>query len=209
MMAFTTLSGPAAPLPLANVDTDSIMPKQFLKTIKRTGLGQHVFHDMRFFEDGRERPDFVLNRDPYRRACVLIAGANFGCGSSREHAPWGLVDFGIRCVIAPSFADIFASNCAKNGILCITLPLDDVKALTVLTANPQAADMTVDLARQLVTTKDGAVWRFEIEPERKHALLSGLDEIGITLQREEAIVRFEISRVWREPWRNTGSAAHD
>lgn len=209
MIAFTLLSGPAAPLPLANVDTDAIMPKQFLKTIKRTGLGQHVFHDMRFFEDRRERPDFVLNREPYRRACVLIAGANFGCGSSREHAPWGLADFGIRCVIAPSFADIFASNCAKNGILCITLPLDDVKALTLLTANPQAADVTVDLARQLVATKDGAVWRFEIEGGRKHALISGLDEIGITLQHEEAISRFEVSRVWREPWRNTGSAAHD
>lgn len=209
MKPFTTLSGTAAPLPLANVDTDAIMPKQFLKTIKRTGLGQFVFFDTRYAEDQRERPDFVLNRNPYRNACVLITGANFGCGSSREHAPWGLADFGIRCVIAPSFADIFAGNCVKNGILCITLPAADVEQLLAVTSDPQKAAVTVDLEKQTVTAQDGLERRFEIEPARKHTLLAGLDDIGLTMQQAEAISRFERSRIWREPWRNGGSTLHE
>lgn len=208
-MSFTTLSGIAAPLPLANIDTDAIMPKQFLKTIKRSGLGRFIFYDMRFSSDGEERPDFVLNRKPYRRASILITGDNFGCGSSREHAPWGLLDFGIRCIIAPSFADIFASNCAKNGILCVALPKADVNALNALGGQPHNATMTVDLPHQVVATRDGAVWNFDIEPARKRALISGLDEIGLTLQQEEAIARFESSRTWHEPWRNGGTTAHE
>jgi 3-isopropylmalate/(R)-2-methylmalate dehydratase small subunit len=208
MMPFTTLSGPAAPLPLANVDTDAIMPKQFLKTIKRAGLGQYVFYDMRFFADGSERPDFVLNRAPYRSACILIAGINFGCGSSREHAPWGLADFGIRCVIAPSFAEIFANNCSKNGILCVTLPAADVDMLASLAADPARARMTVDLVHQAIVTGDGYERKFEIEPAHKAALISGLDDISLTLQHEAAISRFERSRIWRESWRN-GSDLHE
>ncbi len=203
MTPFTALAGIAAPLPLANVDTDAIMPKQFLKTIKRTGLGQFVFHDM------RANPDFVLNRAPYTRASILIAGVNFGCGSSREHAPWGLLDFGIRCVIAPSFADIFASNCVKNGILCVSLPADAVERLTALASNPDHAQMTVDLARQCIDTSDGATQTFEIEPSRKHLLLNGLDDIGLTLRHTDAITKFEAARIWREPWHINGSLAHD
>jgi len=209
MTPFTTLTGPAAPLPLANVDTDAIMPKQFLKTIKRSGLGKFVFYDMRFNADGGERPDFVLNRKPYRHATTLIAGANFGCGSSREHAPWGLADFGIRCVIAPSFADIFASNCVKNGILCITLPADEVDNLMALASNPATREMTVDLPLQVIVPTAGPGHRFEIEPARKNLLIAGLDEIGVTLQHENDIARFELARVWREPWRNTGNPSHD
>ncbi len=209
MTPFTTLTGPAAPLPLANVDTDAIMPKQFLKTVKRSGLGKFVFYDMRFGADGSEKPDFVLNRKPYRRATILIAGANFGCGSSREHAPWGLADFGIRCVIAPSFADIFASNCVKNGLLCVTLPTEEVDALDALASTSTTSEMTVDLPRQLIITADGRERRFEIEPARKNLLIAGLDEIGVTLQHENDIARFELTRVWREPWRNTGNPAHD
>lgn len=209
MNPFTTLSGIAAPLPLANVDTDAIMPKQFLKTIKRTGLGRFIFYDTRYAEGEVERPEFILNRKPYRNACILIAGANFGCGSSREHAPWGLADFGIRCVIAPSFADIFASNCVKNGLLCVTLPAQQVEQLQTIAADPQTAAMTVDLERQVIVTHDGAEWVFDIEPGRKHTLLAGLDEIGLTMQHAEAIARFERSRIWREPWRNNGSALHD
>lgn len=209
MTPFTTLTGPAAALPLANVDTDAIMPKQFLKTIKRSGLGRFVFHDMRFGADGREKPEFVLNRAPYRHAAILIAGANFGCGSSREHAPWGLADFGIRCVIAPSFADIFASNCVKNGILCVTLPAGEVDALTATASNPATCEVTVDLPLQLIITADGHGYRFDIEPARKDLLTAGLDEIGLTLQHENDIARFELARVWREPWRNNGSPTHD
>ncbi len=209
MIPFTTLTGPAAPLPLANVDTDAIMPKQFLKTIKRSGLGKFVFNDMRFQADGREKPDFVLNRKPYRHATTLIAGVNFGCGSSREHAPWGLADFGIRCVIAPSFADIFASNCVKNGILCITLAPDDVEALTALVSTPATSEVMVDLPLQVIVTAMGPGYRFDIEPARKNLLLAGLDEIGVALQHENDIARFELARVWREPWRNTGTPGHD
>jgi 3-isopropylmalate/(R)-2-methylmalate dehydratase small subunit len=209
MIPFSTLTGPAAPLPLANVDTDAIMPKQFLKTIKRSGLGKFVFYDMRFEADGGEKPEFVLNRKPYRHATILIAGANFGCGSSREHAPWGLADFGIRCVIAPSFADIFASNCVKNGILCITLPAHEVDVLMALAANPSASEMTIDLPLQVIVTTEGPGHRFEIEPARKTLLMAGLDETGVTLQHENDIARFELARVWREPWRNTGKPAHD
>lgn len=210
MTPFTTLSGVAAPLPLANVDTDAIMPKQFLKTIKRSGLGRFVFHDMRFDSDGQERGDFVLNRAPYRGASILITGANFGCGSSREHAPWGLLDFGIRCVIASSFADIFASNCAKNGILCVSLPVDAVEALSTLAENPATCEMTVDLPGERIIAKRDAThtFAFEIEPARKKALVAGLDEIGTTLEHAEAISRFELSRVWREPWRYGETSAH-
>lgn len=182
MTPFTTLTGIAAPLPLANVDTDAIMPKQFLKTVRRTGLGKVLFYDMRFDAEGAERPEFILNQPRYRNASILVAGANFGCGSSREHAPWGLLDFGIRCVIAPSFADIFADNCTKNGILCIAM------------ATPLSGVLTVNLPAQTITTTDGKV-PFDIDPARKETLVSGLDEIGLTLTRAAAISRFEVSHV--------------
>jgi 3-isopropylmalate/(R)-2-methylmalate dehydratase small subunit len=194
MQAFTTLTGVAAPLPLANVDTDKIIPARFLKTIKRTGLGVHLFDTLRYDGQGAERPDFVLNEAPYRHAEVLIAHENFGCGSSREHAPWALLDFGIRCVIAPSFADIFHTNCFKNGILPIVLPrevcdqlMDDAK----LGGN---ARLTVDLARQVVIRPSGEEIAFSIDPFRKHLLLHGLDDIGQTMQRAAAIDTFEARR---------------
>ena len=194
MQAFTTLTGVAAPLPLANVDTDKIIPARFLKTIKRTGLGVHLFDTLRYDGQGDERPGFVLNEDAYRNAELLIAHENFGCGSSREHAPWALLDFGIRCVIAPSFADIFHTNCFKNGILPIALPrevcdqlMDDAK----LGGN---ARLTVDLARQVVIRPSGEEIPFDIDPFRKHLLLHGLDDIGQTMQRAAAIDTFENDR---------------
>jgi 3-isopropylmalate/(R)-2-methylmalate dehydratase small subunit len=194
MQAFTTLTGVAAPLPLANVDTDKIIPARFLKTIKRTGLGVHLFDTLRYDAQGAEREGFVLNEEPYRQAEVLIAHENFGCGSSREHAPWALLDFGIRCVIAPSFADIFHTNCFKNGILPIALPrevcdqlMDDAK----LGGN---ARLTVDLARQVVIRPSGEEIPFNIDPFRKHLLLNGLDDIGQTMQRAAAIDTYEARR---------------
>jgi 3-isopropylmalate/(R)-2-methylmalate dehydratase small subunit len=191
MEKFTTLTGVAAPLPQINVDTDMIIPKQFLKTIERTGLGRSLFNDMRYDESGAERPEFVLNRPAYRNAQILIAGENFGCGSSREHAPWALMDFGIRCVIAPSFADIFHGNCFKNGILPVVLPQEAVDRLMEDARRGANATLTVDLERQVVSAPDGEEYAFEVDPFRKHCLLNGLDDIGLTLEKSAAIDAFE------------------
>ncbi len=200
MEKFTTLSGVAAPLPMINVDTDMLIPKQFLKTIKRTGLGTHLFDEMRYGDDGKELPDFVLNKPAYRNAEILVAGDNFGCGSSREHAPWALLDFGIRCVIAPSFADIFYNNCFKNGILPIVLPQEDVDKLMDDADRGSNAIVTVDLAAQEVRGPDGGCISFDIDQFRKHCLLEGLDDIGLTLQKEEAISSFEAKRAETQSW---------
>jgi len=199
MDKFTTVTGVAAPLPMINVDTDMIIPKQYLKTIKRTGLGVHLFDEMRFNDDGSEKPDFVLNREPYRSATVLIADENFGCGSSREHAPWALLDFGIRCVIAPSFADIFFNNCVNNGILAIKLPHADVHAMLKDADGGHNARFTVDLESQTVTRPDGTTITFDIEPERKHRLLNGLDPIGLSLAKDAEIAYFEAKTAAERP----------
>ena len=187
MQAFTTLTGIAAPLPMANVDTDKIIPARFLKTIARTGLGRNLFDTLRFHPDGAERPEFVLNREPYRHAEILIAHENFGCGSSREHAPWALLDFGIRCVIAPDFADIFHNNSFKNGILPIRLPRAAVDVLMDDARLGANARLTVDLARQVVVRPNGEEIAFDVDPFRKHLLLEGLDDIGQTLAHAPAI----------------------
>lgn len=200
MQKFDTLTGVAAPLPQVNVDTDMIIPKQYLKTIERTGLGRGLFDEMRYDETGAERPGFVLNQPAYRNAEVLVAGENFGCGSSREHAPWALLDFGIRCVIAPSFADIFFNNCFKNGILPIVLPQDQVDILMEDARRGANARMTVDLEAQTITTSDGQVIAFEVEPFRKHCLLNGLDDIGLTLEKAAAIDSFEAQAATARPW---------
>ncbi|MDR3515981.1 MAG: 3-isopropylmalate dehydratase small subunit [Azospirillaceae bacterium] len=200
MDKFTTLSGVAAPLPMINVDTDMIIPKQFLKTIKRTGLGKHLFDEMRYTADGREIDGFVLNKPAYRQAKILVAGANFGCGSSREHAPWALLDFGIRCVIAPSFADIFYNNCFKNGILPIAVPQEQIELLLDDAARGANAVLTVDLQQQTITGPDGGLIRFEVDPFRKHCLLNGLDDIGLTLEQATAIDSFEAGRRLSQPW---------
>jgi 3-isopropylmalate/(R)-2-methylmalate dehydratase small subunit len=191
MDAFTTLTAIAAPLPLANVDTDKIIPARFLKTIKRTGLGVHLFDTLRYDATGAERPEFVLNREPYRHAQILIAHENFGCGSSREHAPWALLDFGIRCVIAPDFADIFHNNCFKNGILPVRLPRAVCDALIEDAKLGGNARITVDLEREVVIRPNGAEEKFEIDPFRRHLLLEGLDDIGQTLQHGPSIDAFE------------------
>lgn len=200
MESFTKLTGVAAPLPLVNVDTDMIIPKQFLKTIKRSGLGANLFDEMRFTQEGEEIEDFVLNRPAYRNAQVLVAGENFGCGSSREHAPWALLDFGIRAVIAPSFADIFFNNCFKNGILPIVLPQEDVDALMQDAEKGANAVLTVDLEAQEITRPDGVKVEFEVDAFKKHCLLNGLDDIGLTMQKESAIDAFESSYETRAPW---------
>ncbi|HYD32735.1 MAG TPA: 3-isopropylmalate dehydratase small subunit [Azospirillaceae bacterium] len=200
MEKFTKLTGVAAPLPMINVDTDMIIPKQFLKTIKRTGLGKNLFDEMRYTPDGQEIADFVLNKPAYRKAAILVAGANFGCGSSREHAPWALLDFGIRCVIAPSFADIFFNNCFKNGILPIKLPQEDVDKLLDDASRGANATITVDLDRQEITGPDGGLIRFDVDAFRKHCLLNGLDDIGLTLQSVAAIDSFEGRHKAAQPW---------
>ncbi len=200
MDRFTTLTAIAAPLPLANVDTDKIIPARFLKTIKRTGLGVHLFDTLRYDESGAERPDFVLNQEPYRRAQILIAFENFGCGSSREHAPWALLDFGIRCVIAPDFADIFHNNCFKNGILPIRLPREVCEALMADARMGGNARLTVDLQRQVVVRPNGEEIRFEIDPFRRHLLLEGLDDIGQTLQHAPAIDGYEARQRSERAW---------
>jgi len=197
MEKFTVLVGVAAPLQMVNVDTDMIMPKQFLKTIKRTGLGKSAFFDMRYDENENERPEFVLNQEPYRQANILIAGKNFGCGSSREHAPWGLLDFGFRCIIAPSFADIFYNNCFKNGILCITLPEDQVEALS---AKADGAEFTVDLEQLQITVPDGSTAPFELDEKRRQNLLNGHDDIALTLQKIDKIKAFEAKQQAKQPW---------
>ena len=200
MEKFTTLTGVAAPLDMINVDTDKIIPKQFLKTIKRTGLGKHLFEEMRYDMDGTEIADFVLNRPAYRKASVLIAGENFGCGSSREHAPWALLDFGIRCVIAPSFADIFHANCFKNGIVPIVLPHEQVRHLMADAEKGENARFTVDLERQEITRPNGETIAFDVDPFRKHCLLNGLDDIALTLEKVAAIDNFEERQRLEQPW---------
>src|SRR6056297_4207990 len=200
MEKFEKLSGIAAPLPLINVDTDMIIPKQFLKTIKRSGLGKNLFDEMRFDDSGNEVPDFVLNRPAYRNAEILVAGENFGCGSSREHAPWALLDFGIRCVVAPSFADIFFNNCFKNGILPIVLPLEEVDKLMDDAERGANAVLTVDLENQTISGPDGGTITFDVEPHRKHCLLNGLDDIGLTLENAPAIDIFEAKASGERPW---------
>ena len=200
MEKFTSLTGIAAPLPMINVDTDMIIPKQFLKTIKRTGLGRNLFDEMRYNPDGSEKPDFVLNKRAYRKASILVAGANFGCGSSREHAPWALLDFGIRCVIAPSFADIFYNNCFKNGILPIALPQSEIDKLLDDAERGENAVISVDLEKQEIRGPDGGCITFDIDPFRKHCLLNGLDDIGLTLQKARAIDSFESKNKAAQPW---------
>src|SRR5689334_24540358 len=191
MEKFETLKAVAAPMGIPNVDTDAIIPKQFLKTIKRAGLGKALFSERRYNDNGEERPDFVLNQGPFRNAKILVAGENFGCGSSREHAPWALLDFGIRCVIAPSFADIFYNNCFKNGILPIKLPQSDVDLLMDDAKRGANAILTIDLEKQVITGPDGGHVHFEIDPFRKKCLLEGLDDIGLTMEHAGDIDSFE------------------
>ena len=200
MDKFTTLTGIAAPMPLVNIDTDMIIPKQFLKTIARTGLGKNLFDEMRYTQDGKEIPDFVLNQPAYRHAEILVAGDNFGCGSSREHAPWALLDFGIRCVISTSFADIFYNNCFKNGILPIVMPREVVDILMADARKGANARQTLDLMAQTVTTSDGQVFGFEVDSHRKHCLINGLDDIGLTLEKAAAIDGFESKAAALRPW---------
>jgi 3-isopropylmalate/(R)-2-methylmalate dehydratase small subunit len=200
MDKFTTLTGIAAPMPLVNIDTDMIIPKQFLKTIQRSGLGKNLFDEMRYDTDGNEIADFVLNQPAYRNAQILVAGDNFGCGSSREHAPWALLDFGIRCVISTSFADIFFNNCFKNGILPIVLPQEDVDKLMDDASRGANATVTVDLESQTITGPDGGEIRFDVDPFRKHCLLNGLDDIGLTLEKAAAIDTFETQAAQARPW---------
>jgi 3-isopropylmalate/(R)-2-methylmalate dehydratase small subunit len=199
MQPFTRLDAKVAPLPLANIDTDQIIPKQFLKTVEREGLAKGLFYDLRFDAEGREKPDFVLNRPEYKGAGVLVAGDNFGCGSSREHAPWALMDFGIRCVVSTSFADIFNSNCFQNGLLPVVLKPDEVRQL-MEEAKGGNHLVTVDLEAQKVVSPSGAVFHFEIDPQRKEKMLKGLDAIGETLQAAEAIDIFEMKRALAQPW---------
>src|SRR6266404_5531254 len=200
MQKFDKLTGVAAPMPMINIDTDMIIPKQFLKTIKRSGLGKNLFDELRFEPDGREKPDFVLNKPAYRRAQILVAGDNFGCGSSREHAPWALLDFGIRCIIATSFADIFYNNCFKNGILPIRLPRDQVDKLMDDASRGANAVIAIDLEAQAITGPDGGRIHFEIDGFRKHCLLNGLDDIGLSLEKAAAIDGFEARRQHTQPW---------
>jgi 3-isopropylmalate/(R)-2-methylmalate dehydratase small subunit len=200
MQKFTTLTGIAAPMPLVNIDTDMIIPKQFLKTIHRSGLGKNLFDEMRYTQDGAEIPDFVLNQPAWRNAEIIVAGDNFGCGSSREHAPWALLDFGIRAVISTSFADIFYNNCFKNGILPIVLPAEVVATLMDEARKGANARITVDLDAQTVTTADGQSYAFEIDPFRKHCLLNGLDDIGLSLEKVASIDAFEKMAAAQRPW---------
>ncbi|WP_420102689.1 3-isopropylmalate dehydratase small subunit [Bosea sp. (in: a-proteobacteria)] len=198
MQPFTTLTSTPAPLKVVNVDTDMIIPKQYLKTIKRTGLGTALFSEMRYQEDGSENPDFVLNQPAYRKAQILVAGDNFGCGSSREHAPWALLDFGIRCVISTSFADIFYNNCFKNGILPIKVTPEQLDALFDDAERGSNATLTIDLEAQTIKGPDGGEIRFELDPFRKHCLLNGLDDIGLTMEKATKIEAFEEKLKQRE-----------
>jgi 3-isopropylmalate/(R)-2-methylmalate dehydratase small subunit len=198
MQPFTTLTSTPAPLKVINVDTDMIIPKQYLKTIKRTGLGTALFSEMRYRDDGSENPDFVLNQPAYRKSEILVAGDNFGCGSSREHAPWALLDFGIRCVISTSFADIFYNNCFKNGILPIVVSPEDLEKLFDDADRGSNATLTVDLAKQEITGPDGGTVTFDIDPFRKHCLMNGLDDIGLTMEKAPKIAAFEEKLAQRE-----------
>ena len=198
MEKFKTLKGIAAPLPMINVDTDMIIPKQFLKTIKRSGLGKNLFHELRFDMQGNIKNDFVLNWDPYKKANILIAGDNFGCGSSREHAPWSLLDFGFKCIIAPSFADIFYNNCFKNGILPIRLDQEKVNILMTEATNKN--QLTINLDEQIIILEDENAIEFDIDPFRKKCLIEGLDDIGLTLQKKDKISKYEESIKSSHPW---------
>ena len=200
MQKFDRLTGTAAPLNILNVDTDMIIPKQFLKTIKRSGLGANLFDEMRFTKGGDEIPDFVLNREPYRDSQIIVAGDNFGCGSSREHAPWALLDYGIRCVISTSFADIFYNNCFKNGILPIALPQEQVDLLMKDAEKGSNARIEVDLEAQTITSSDGEVISFQVDAFKKHCLMNGLDDIGLTLEKAASIDSFESAAAQARPW---------
>ena len=200
MEKFEKITGIAAPMPLVNIDTDMIIPKVFLKTIKRSGLGVNLFDEMRYDRQGNEIADFVLNKPQYREASILVAGDNFGCGSSREHAPWALADFGIKVIVSTSFADIFFNNCFKNGMLPVVLPQDQVDLLMKDAEKGSNARMTVDLERQEITTSDGTVIPFEVDAFKKHCLLNGLDDIGLTLEKVSAIDTFEKSAAQSRPW---------
>lgn len=200
MEKFTTLSGIAAPMPLVNIDTDMIIPKQFLKTIKRSGLGANLFDEMRFTLEGDEIPEFVLNKSQYRETQILVAGDNFGCGSSREHAPWAIADFGIRCVVSTSFADIFYNNCFKNGILPIVLPEDQRDMLMKDAEKGSNARIEVDLDAQTITSSDGTVFNFEVDAFKKHCLLNGLDDIGLTMEKVGSIDTYETQASAARPW---------
>ena len=200
MDKFTTLTGVAAPMPLVNIDTDMIIPKQFLKTIQRSGLGKNLFDEMRYTQDGAEIPEFVLNQPAYRKSEIIVAGDNFGCGSSREHAPWALLDFGIRCVISTSFADIFFNNCFKNGILPVVLPQEAIDVLMDDARKGANARITVDLESQTVTASDGTSFHFEVDAFKKHCLMNGLDDIGLTMEKASAIDSFEKKNATLRPW---------
>ena len=200
MDKFNTLTGIAAPMPMINIDTDMIIPKQFLKTIKRSGLGVNLFDEMRYDDDGKEIADFVLNKPQYRESEILVAGDNFGCGSSREHAPWAIKDFGIRCVIAPSYADIFYNNCFKNGILPIALPQEQVDLLMKDADKGSNARIEVDLEAQTITSSDGDVFTFQVDAFKKHCLMNGLDDIGLTMEKAASIDSFESAAAQARPW---------
>ena len=200
MQKFDQLTGVAAPLGILNIDTDMIIPKQFLKTIKRSGLGKNLFDEMRYDRNGGELSEFVLNRDPYRQAEILVAGDNFGCGSSREHAPWALLDFGIRCVISTSFADIFYNNCFKNGILPIVVSPDERDALLADAADIENPELSIDLVAQTIRRPNGVSISFEVDAFRKKCLLEGLDDIGLTIEKSSSIDEFEASRIQQQPW---------
>jgi len=200
MEKFEKLSGVAAPMPLVNIDTDMIIPKVFLKTIKRSGLGVNLFDEMRYDREGNEKPDFVLNKPQYRDAKILVAGDNFGCGSSREHAPWAIADFGIKCVISTSFADIFYNNCFKNGILPLVLPEDAVDTLMKDAEKGANSIIEVDLENQTIVSSDGEIFRFEVDPFKKHCLLNGLDDIGLTMEKEGHIAAYESKASQQFPW---------
>ena len=198
MEKFNNLTAIAVPMPKANIDTDIIIPGQFLKTVKRTGLGKVLFYRLRFNEDGSEKSDFLLNQNPYKNAKIIVAGDNFGCGSSREHAPWAILDYGIKCLISTSFADIFFNNAAKNGILCITL--NEKNTSLIMQDAKEAKEITIDLENQTITRPDNSDIKFEIEPHRKFNLLNGLDDIGITLNEEDKISKFEKKNAASKPW---------
>ncbi|QDI77094.1 MULTISPECIES: 3-isopropylmalate dehydratase small subunit [Leisingera] len=200
MEKFTKIQGVAAPMPLVNIDTDMIIPKVFLKSIQRTGFGKNLFDEMRYNRDGTEIEDFVLNKPQYRNAEILVAGDNFGCGSSREHAPWAIADFGIKCIVSTSFADIFFNNSFKNGILPIVLPQEQVDILMADAEKGENARMTVDLEAQEITTSDGDVIKFDVDPFKKHCLLNGLDDIGLTLEKADSIKTFEAKAAQERPW---------
>ena len=200
MEKFEKLSGVAAPMPLVNIDTDMIIPKVFLKTIKRSGLGVNLFDEMRYDREGNEKTEFVLNKAQYREAKILVAGDNFGCGSSREHAPWAIADFGIKCVISTSFADIFFNNCFKNGILPVVLPQDQVKFLMSDAEKGANSIIEVDLEKQTIASSDGTVFTFDVDPFKKHCLLNGLDDIGLTMEKESDITAYEAKASQLFPW---------